>query len=433
MGSTIENLGGLERRFDILISLENFQNEMEKRLKQLAKTTKLHGFRPGKIPLKMITQMYGAQVQQDVLNDAVHKKFTDTIKELNLRVAGYPKFEAKSSNSDGFYTFSATFEVYPDITIGDLSKQSLQRPNVTVGDADIDKTLEMVRKQRVIYRSVSRSATKGDRVKIDYHGVINDSDFAGGKANGVQLIIGGGRFLKDFEAALIGMKVGNNKSFDVVFPEDYHGKEMAGKTATFEVKLLELEEPELPNIDDNFAKQLGVPDGDIKKLREEIQQDLEREISKRVKSKIKEQVMQLLLEAAQVAAPNVLVNQEAERLMQSAKSNLEARGMKSNEISLTPDSFKEKAEYRVKLGLILAELVKIHTLKASREQVRSIVEDAAQSYENPEQVIKWHYASPERLQEAESLALEENVVNWVLGKIDLVDKTVAFDELMGIS
>lgn len=433
MASTIENLGGLERRFDILISLEKFQDEIERRLKQLVKTTKLHGFRPGKIPIKMIAQMYGTQVQQDVLNDAVHKEFTDIIKAQNLRVAGYPKFEAKSSDANGFYTFSATFEVYPDITIGDLSKQSIQRPNVTVGDADIDKTLEMVQKQRVIYKSVSRSVTKGDRVKIDYHGVINGSDFAGGKANDIQLIIGDGRFLKDFEAALIGMKVGNNKSFDVVFPEDYHGKEMAGKTATFEVKLLELEEPELPDIDDNFAKLLGIPDGDIKKLREGIQQDLEREISKRVKSKIKEQVMQLLLETAQVAAPNVLVNQEAERLMQSAKSNLEARGMKSNEISLTLDSFKGKAEYRVKLGLILADLVKIHALKASREQVRNIIEDAAQSYENPEQVIKWHYASPERLQEAESLALEENVVNWVLGRIDLVDKTVAFDELMGIS
>lgn len=433
MASIIENLEGLERRFDILISSEQLQGEVEKRLKQLSKTTKLHGFRPGKIPLKMITQMYGSQVQQDVLNDAVHKEFRETVKTHDLRVAGYPKFEAKSPSTEGSYTFSATFEVYPEITIGDFSQQSLQRPNVTVGDADIDKTLEMVRKQRITYKSADRPVAKNDRVKIDYHGIIDGNEFAGGKANDMQLVIGEGRFLKDFETALMGMKVGENKSFEVVFPEDYHGKEIAGKTAIFEVNLKEIEEPELPMIDADFAKQLGIQDGDLKKLREGILQDLEREVTKRIKSKVKEQVMELLLNTAQVMVPNVLVLQEAERLMQDAKNNLEARGMNMNQIPLTSDSFKEKAEYRVKLGLILAELVKVHALKASREQVRAIIEEVAQGYENPEQVIKWHYASSDRLQEAESLALEENVVNWVLSKISLVDKPLTFDELMGIS
>ena len=247
------------------------------------------------------------------------------------------------------------------------------------------------------------------------------------------LILGDGKFLKDFEASLIGMQAGSSKSFDVVFPEDYHGKDIAGKTVTFEAKLNQLEEPVLPKIDTELAKSLGIPDGDLKKLREGIQQDLEREISKRVRSKLKEQVMQLLLNTTQIDAPSILVNQEKERLLQNAKSDLEARGMKTKEISLTADHFKEKAEYRIKLGLILAELVKVHALKATPEQVRSIIEDAAQSYENPEQVVKWHYASSERLQEAESLALEENVVNWALGKIKLIDKTVTFDELMGIS
>lgn len=433
MASIIENLEGLERRFDILISSEQLQGEVEKRLKQLSKTTKLHGFRPGKIPLKMITQMYGSQVQQDVLNDAVHKEFRETVKTHDLRVAGYPKFEAKSPSTEGSYTFSATFEVYPEITIGDFGQQSLQRPNVTVGDADIDKTLEMVRKQRITYKSADRPVAKNDRVKIDYHGIIDGKEFAGGKANDMQLVIGEGRFLKDFETALMGMKVGENKSFEVVFPEDYHGKEIAGKTAIFEVNLKEIEEPELPMIDADFAKQLGIQDGDLKKLREGILQDLEREVTKRIKSKVKEQVMELLLNTAQVMVPNVLVLQEAERLMQDAKNNLEARGMNMNQIPLTSDSFKEKAEYRVKLGLILAELVKVHALKASREQVRAIIEEVAQGYENPEQVIKWHYASSDRLQEAESLALEENVVNWVLSKISLVDKPLTFDELMGIS
>lgn len=434
MGSNVENLGTLERRCDITISLEKLQGEIENRLKRLAKTTKLHGFRPGKVPIRIITQMYGVQVQQDVLNDAVHKEFKDTVKEHNLQVAGYPRFEAKAANdNESLYTVSATFEVYPEIVLGDLSKQNIERPTVQIEEADIDKTLDMICKQRVAYEPVSRAAKKGDRAKIDYHGTVDGDDFPGGKAEGIQLIIGDGKFLKDFEASLIGMKVGNNKSFDVVFPDDYHGKDIAGKTVTFEVKLNELEEPVLPNVDAEFAKLLGIPDGDIKKLREGIHKDLEREVSKRIRSRIKEQIMQAFLDTTQIEAPSILINQEKERLMQNARSDFEARGMKAKDMPLTADLFKEKAEYRVKLGLILAELVKVHALKATSEQVRNIIEDAAQSYENPEQVVKWHYASPERLQEAESLALEENVVNWALEKIKLIDKTVTFDELMGIS
>jgi len=434
MGSNVENLGALERRFDITISLEKLQSEIDNRLQRLARTAKLHGFRPGKVPLRIITQMYGVQVQQDVLNDAVHKEFKDTVQQQNLQVAGYPRFEAKATDgNDALYTVSATFEVYPEIVLGDLSSQSIEQPTVKVGETDIDKTLDMICKQRVTYQPVNRPAKKGDRVKIDYHGTIDGNDFAGGKSNDVYLILGDGKFLKDFEAALIDMQVGGSKSFDVVFPEDYHGKEIAGKTVTFEVTLNELAEPVLPAVDAEFAKSLGIPDGDLQKLREGIQKDLEREVSKRARSKLKEQIMQALLSTTQIDAPSILINQEKERLLQNAKSDLEARGMKAKEISLSSDLFKEKAEYRVKLGLILAELVKVHALKATPEQVRRIIEDAAQSYENPEQVVKWHYASSERLQEAESLALEENVVDWALGKIKLINKTVTFDELMGIS
>lgn len=434
MGSNVENLGALERRFDISISLEKLQGEIDTRLKKLAKTTKFHGFRPGKVPLTIVKQMYGVQIQQDVINDAIHKEFTDTVKENNLKIIGYPRFENKLANEhDALYTVSATFEVYPEITLGDLSNQNIEQPDVQVGEADIDKTIDMICKQRVIYEPIDRAAIKGDRVKIDYHGVINGDDFAGGKADDVQLILGGGKFLKDFENSLIGMKAGNHKSFDVVFPQEYHGKDVAGKTVTFEVKMNGLEAPILPSVDAEFAKSLGVPDGDLKKLREGIKKDLEREVSKRSRSKLKEQVMKAILETTQIEAPTVLVNQEMDRLLQNAKSDFEARGIKANEISLKSELFKEKAEYRVKLGLILAELVKVHSIKNNPAHVRSIIENAAQSYENPEQVVKWHYASPERLQEAESLALEENIVDWALDQVKLINKTITFDELMGIS
>ncbi len=434
MGSNVENLGALERRFDISISLEKLQGEIDTRLKKLAKTTKFHGFRPGKVPLTIVKQMYGVQIQQDVINDAIHKEFTDTVKENNLKIIGYPRFENKLANEhDALYTVSATFEVYPEITLGDLSNQNIEQPDVQVGEADIDKTIDMICKQRVIYEPIDRAAIKGDRVKIDYHGVINGDDFAGGKADDVQLILGDGKFLKDFENSLIGMKAGNHKSFDVVFPQEYHGKDVAGKTVTFEVKMNGLEAPILPSVDAEFAKSLGVPDGDLKKLREGIKKDLEREVSKRSRSKLKEQVMKAILETTQIEAPAVLVNQEMDRLLQNAKSDFEARGIKANEISLKSELFKEKAEYRVKLGLILAELVKVHSIKNNPAHVRSIIENAAQSYENPEQVVKWHYASPERLQEAESLALEENIVDWALDQVKLINKTITFDELMGIS
>lgn len=327
MESKVENLGALERRFDISISLEKLQDEINLRLKKLAKTTKFHGFRPGKVPLTLVKQMYGVQVQQDVINDAIHKEFTDTVKENNLKIAGYPRFENKSTNEqDVLYTVSATFEVYPEIILGDLSNQSVDQLDVRVDEVDIDKTIDMISKQRVTYKPVSRAAIKGDRVKIDYHGVINGDDFAGGKADDVQLILGDGKFLKDFESSLIGMKVGNHKSFDVVFPQEYHGKDVAGKSVTFEVKMNELEMPILPSVDEEFAKSLGVPDGDLKKLREGIKKDLEREISKRSRSKLKEQVMRAILETTQIEAPIVLINQEMERLLQDAKSDLEARG-----------------------------------------------------------------------------------------------------------
>ncbi|MCH9639825.1 MAG: trigger factor, partial [Betaproteobacteria bacterium] len=404
-------------------------------LKQLAKTTKLHGFRPGKVPLKIVEQKYGAQIHQDVLGDIIQKEFNETVKSLDLKIAGYPDFQAKETSEDvnDLYTFSATFEVYPEIILGDLSQHSVEKPIVQVSDADIDKTIEMIRKQQVQFQPVGRPAKTDDRVKIDFHGVLDGKDFAGGKAENVELVIGEGKFLKDFENALIDLDIAQEKSFDVTFPEEYHSKDMAGKTVTFTVKLHEINMPVLPEVNAEFAKLLGIPDGDLEKVRVGIRQDLEREVLKRTRSKLKEQVMQCFLDTTQIEAPNVLVDQETERLMKEASENFESRGMKAKDIQLSPEMFKDKADNRIKLGLILAELVKVHDLKATPEKVRSIIEEMAQNYDNPEQVVKWHYASAERLKEIQSLALEDNVVLWALEKVKMVDKAVTFDEMMGIS
>lgn len=434
MQSNLENLGALERCLKISISKDKIQDEVGARLKRLAKNVKIHGFRPGKVPLKVVEQQYGTQLKQEVLGDELQKNFYEAVKAQNLQIAGYPRFEDKSStDSDAQYEFNAVFEVYPDIEFGDLSQISVEQPIVKVNTDDVDKTLEILRKQRTKYEPVERAVALGDRVNIDYHGTIDGVDFDGGTAKDITLNVGDGKFLKQFEESIVGMTNGQNKSFDVVFPEDYHSKEIAGKAVTFEVTLNKVENAELPEINEEFAKSLGVTDGDMQKMRSEIQIDLEKEVSKRAKAKLKDQVMQSLLETTNVEAPNFLIDQEKKRLMQEARQSFEARGMKFDPAMIKPELFQSKAEYRVKLGLILSEIVKRHDLKAQPEQVRKIIEDAAQSYDNPEEVVKWHYASPENLKEVEAVVLEDNVVTWVLQQVNVVDKETSFDELMEIA
>ncbi len=353
----------------------------------------MHGFRPGKIPMKIITQQYGAQVQQDVLNDEVNKKFNETIKELDLHIAGHPRFEVKETDDNNTqYEFNAKFEVYPNVNIGDLSGLSVEKFVTEIKPENIDSTLDIIRKQKTTYETVERAATTGDRINIDYHGLIDGAEFDGNKAENVSLMLGEGKFLKEFEMALVDVKIGESKSFDVDFPDDYHGKDVAGKKATFTAKLNGVEAAILPEVNAEFAKGLGIDDGDVDKMREEISKDLEKEVAKRIHSKLKEQVMQVLLDTAKIEAPKVLIDQELGRLMQNARESLQARGMKESEMPLSAGMFQSKAEYRVKLGLILSDLVKGQALKAKPEQVKKIIENAAQGYENPEEVIKWHYA-----------------------------------------
>jgi len=434
MESNVETLGSLERRLNVTVPQEEVETEIESRLKRLARTTKIHGFRSGKVPLKIVSQQYGPQVRQDVMGDVLQKNFSEAVREQKLRVAGYPNFEAKevTENSSQF-EFSATFEVYPDIVLGDLASLSIEQPMMKVSSADVDKAIEMMRKQRIRYDEADRAAAKGDRVNIDYHGIIDGIEFDGGSAKGSTLILGEGQLLKDFEEAIIGMNKEQSKSFEVPFPEDYHGKEVAGKTATFEVNINKVEEPKLPELNKEFAESLGISNGNMEKMHTEVQANLEREVSKRIKTKVKEHVMQALLDAITIDTPKSLVALELDRLMQSARDDLKERGMQVKDIPLPKDLFQEKAERRVSLGLILTELVKAHELRAKPEQVRVLIEEFAQGYENPSEVVKMHYSSKERLHEAESAVLEDNVVAWVLEKAGVVEKKVTFDELMGKS
>jgi len=437
MQSNVENLEALERKIDITISQDAIQAEISKRLKAIARKAKMDGFRPGKVPFKLVSQRYESQVQQEVVSDALQKEFAEAVKKNDLQVVGYPSYEVNQEESgkedatDLFFT--AKFEVYPDIVLGDLSQTTIEKPVTTVGPENIDRTIEMIRKQHVKYQAADRMVEKGDRVKIDYHGLLDGNAFEGGQAEDVQLIVGDGKFMKGFEDAVIGMKVDEEKAFDFTFPEDYHGKEVAGKVVNFTIKLKSVESPVLPEVDAEFAQQLGIADGDLDKLREAITHDLDREVARQVRSKLKTQAMSNLMDVNPIDAPNVLINQEIDRLMENMRQDFASKGLSADDLQLKPEMFKDKAEHRIKLGLILAELMRVHNLKATPEQVRKVIEESAQAYDNPEEVIKWHYASKERLKDAESLALEENVVLWVLGQVNVVEKKVTFDELMGLA
>ena len=430
---TSVNSTSLERHIDLAVPVELFNREVGKRLQKLSRTVKLHGFRPGKVPLRVVAQQFGREVEQEVLEEELKARFADAIRDKELKVAGYPRFESKErAEASEELLFDAKFEVYPEISLGDLGGVSIERPVFEVGEAEIERTIENLRKQRAVFEPVDRAVESGDKVDLDYEGKIDGFAFDGGAAKGLVVVLGQGTMVEGFESAVIGMKAGETKSAEVTFPEDYHGKEVAGKTAVFEIVLNRVEAPRMPEFDAEFARNLGVDSGDVEEVRKEIAENLGREVKRRIRARTKDHVMQALLDTSSLELPNSLVEMESYRLMEMAKQDFESRGMNVKNMPFSPDFFREQAQKRVRLGLILAELVKEHELHAKPEQVRAIVEDFAQSYEHPEEFVNWHYAEPSRLADAESLALEDNVVSWALGVAKVEDKSLTFDELMGI-
>ena len=433
MQVNLETLSGLERRLNVAVPLAEIETEVLSRLKNIGRTAKMPGFRPGKVPFKVVQQQYGASVRQEVLGATLEKSFGDAVRQQNLNVAGYPKFEpSQIGEGAADFQYSATFEVYPEIRVGDIAGNTIDRVALEVGDAEVDKTLEIMRKQRITYHIIERPAQTEDRVQISYQGTIDGTPFEGGVADNQHAVLGEGRLLPDFEKNLAGMKAGENKAFELKFPDDYHGKEVTGKTARFEVTLSEVAAPKLPEIDAEFAKALGVADGDVAKMRAEVKANLEREVKQRLKAKTKEQVMQALLDSTPIDAPKSLIKMEIEALQKMARENMTARGMPVNvDMPMPVEIFEAQAQRRVSLGLILGELVRAHSLHARPEQVRAAVDVQAQSYEHPQEVVKWFYQQPERLRDIESVVLEENMVEWALGVAKAEDKTITFDELMG--
>jgi trigger factor len=431
MQTNIETLGQLERRLNMAVPAELIDREVEERLRKLSRTVRMAGFRPGKVPLKIVAQQYGPQVRSEVIGDAVQKAFSEAVREQNLKVAGYPRIERKDAADKKQIAFSATFEIYPEVKLGDIASTRLERPALAVGDAEVDKTIEILRKQRKIWDAVARASESGDRVTVDFTGRIDGNEFPGGEGTDMALVIGDGRMLPEFESGLVGATAGEKKTFPVTFPVNYAGKEVAGKIASFEVSVKRIEAPRLPEVDAEFAKSLGVADGDTAKMRDEVKANVEREVRKRIEIEVKQRVMQALIDTTQIELPKSLVEIEIRRLVEQARVDLEGRGVKLDKLPISPDAIEQQARRRVALGLIMGELVKAQELGAKPEQVRALVTDHAQTYEQPFEVVKWVYSEPRRLQEFEGLAVESNVVNWVLNRAKVEDKSISFDELMG--
>lgn len=434
MQPVVEKLSGLERRVDLVVSLDDVEKEVQAQLKRVARSAKVQGFRPGKAPLSIIERSHGPGIRYDVINEEVGRSLEKVLGETDLRVAGTPKLEPKTEGvEDGTLAFSATFEVYPDVEVPDLAQLSITRSNCEVTDADIERTIEILRKQRATYEPrEGRAAAQDDRVTLDFVGRIDGEEFPGGKAEDFPFVLGQGRMLPEFETAVTGMKAGEEKTFPLTFPEDYGSKEVAGKTAEFTITVREVAEGILPEVNADFAKELGQPEGDVEKLLADVRANIEREVKARAQARTKGNVMDALVAACQFDVPKALVQSDAENRVAAAREDLKQRGVPNADTLPIPlEAFEAESERRVRLGLLVSELVSSADLQAKPEQVRARIEEFAQNYEEPAQVVAYYLADRQRRAEIEAIVLEDNVVEHVLSNAQVTDENVPFDELMG--
>jgi len=436
MAVTVETLEKLERKITLNLPLAAIQSEVDSRLKKLARTVKMDGFRPGKVPMNVVAQRYGYSVHYEVLNDKVGEAFAQAANEAKLRVAGQPRITEKDGAPEGQVCFDAVFEVYPEVKIGDLAGAEIEKLTAQVSDDAIGKTLDILRKQRRTFaqRALDAAAQDGDRVSVDFEGKIDGEPFAGGKADDFQFLVGEGQMLKEFEDAVRGMKAGESKTFPLAFPADYHGKDVAGKTADFLVTLKKIEAAHLPEVNDALAKSLGVAEGTVAALQADIKKNLEREVKARLVARNKQAVMDALVAKAELELPKSIVQAEIDRMVEGARADLKQRGIKDADKAPIPaELFTAQAERRVRLGLVVAELVRANNLHATPEQIKAHVDELAASYERPEDVKRWYLGDNRRMAEVEAVVVENNVTDFVLGKAKVSEKAISFDELMGQS
>jgi trigger factor len=430
MQVSVETTSGLERRMTVQIPKDKLEQQVQARLKQLAGRAKIQGFRPGKVPMNVIKQRYGGQVEQEVMGELIQSSYVEALTQENLRPAGMPHIQPVDSTSEsGEMTYTATFEVYPDIAIQGLENIKIERPVLEISEQEIDDMLETIRKQRKQWKEADRAAEKGDRVVIDFEGFINGEPFEGGTAKEYALELGAKRMIPGFEDQLEGIKAGEERTLKVKFPADYHAKDLADKEVEFKVKAHKVEAAELPELNDEFAALFGITEGGLAAFREQVKDNMQREAQQKIRTQVKQQVLDGILEQNPVDLPKVLVDNEVEHLMQQQR---QAMGMSHGNQSqdIDPKLFEDQARRRVSLGLILSELVKQNNLKVEPAKLRETIENIAASYERPEEVIKYYYGDKERLSEIENLVLEDEAIDWVVTHASVTDKQITFNELM---
>ncbi|MDR2614556.1 MAG: trigger factor [Candidatus Accumulibacter sp.] len=424
--------GVLGRRLDLSIPIADLDKDIDQRLRQVSRNLKRPGFRPGKVPFNIVKQQYGQEAYVDALNELLGKAFNEAAKAQEMRVAGSPKIEQKETESTTHLEFTAIFEVYPEIGVIDLSNVEIERPTLEIGAAELESTLNVLRQQRIRYTPVERAAAVGDRVIVDFLGRKDGQPFQGGEGKDHSFVLGEGAMLADFENAVVGMKAGEAKTFSLSFPADYHARDLAGQAVDFDLTVKEVSVAIQPAINAEFARSLGITDGDVDRMRAEIETNLKREVKNRLRARVKNQVMDALLRVHPVEIPKALVEADIDHLMEDTRQDMERRsGRQLKGIPMQREWFADRARRRVSLGLLLSGIVKDKGLSARPEQIRAVVEEAAQSYEHPEEVIRWYYAQPQRLAEIEGVVIEDNVVEWALSSARVVDKAIAFEELMG--
>ncbi len=430
MQVSIEETGGLERRLNVAVPQERVENEVQSRLQRLSRTAKVKGFRPGKVPMKVVAQQYGKQVRDEVVGEVIQATYFEAVNQEKLQPAGMPTIEPKVMEQGKDLEYTATFEVMPQVELAEVAGTKLEKTVADVSDADLEKMMENLRQQQAGWKEVKRKAKKGDRLNIDFTGTIEGEEFSGNSGQNVPITLGSGRMIDGFEKGLTGAKAGEELTLELQFPEDYAHKDVAGKPVQFQIKVNKVEAPELPEIDEEFAKGFGIGDGSLESLHQEVRRNMEREMKQALTARNKQVAMDKLMELNKVEVPAALIDQEAESLKRQMAQQMHTPQGKAG-VDLDAEMFKEQAERRVTLGLVLAELIKSKDIKVSEEQVRAKVEEIASTYEKPDEVVKWYYADKKRLSEIESLALEDAVVDWVFAQGTVSEKKSSFDEVMG--
>jgi trigger factor len=434
MAVTVETLEKLERKITLTLPVDVITKEVDLRLKRVARQVKIDGFRPGKVPMNIVAQRYGYSTQFEVMNDKVGEAFAVATNEAKLRVAGQPNITEKEGAPEGQMQFDAIFEVYPEVKFADMGAVEVETVSAEVTDAAIDKTIDILRKQRRTFaqRGLDGAAQDNDRVTIDFEGKIDGEPFQGGKAEDFQFLLGEGQMLKEFEDAVRGMKSGESKTFPLSFPADYHGKEVAGKQSDFLVTLKKVEAAHLPEVTDELAKSLGVAEATVAGLRADIKKNLEREVKFRLLGRNKQAALDAVATKAELDLPKASVQAELDRMVEGARADLKQRGIKDADKAPIPDDiFRPQAEKRVRMGLVVADLVRANNLQATAEQIKAHIEELASSYEKPADVVRWYYSDMSRLGEVEAIVIENNVTDFILSKAKVNAKAISFDELMG--